>query len=126
MPIYFLDTYTLIEITKQNPRCEKFSSIKESVSGGLNLMELYYISSREFGKETAERDYGLFAPIKINYSEETMKGAMQLRLKLRKEKKLKLSYADAIGYQLSREYKLTFVTGDSAFKELEGVEFIGE
>ena len=125
MPAYFLDTYALIEITKQNPKCKKFSSIKESLTGNLNLMELYYCSNREFGRETAERDYGLFAPIRVAYSEETMKRAMELRIKLRLEKKLKLSYADAVGYQIAIENKLQFVTGDGAFKELAGVEFIG-
>ncbi len=125
MPTYFLDTYALIEITKQNPLCKKFSSIKESLTGGLNLMELYYISTREFGNDIGERDYKLFTPIKTSHSEETMKRAMQLRVKLRKEKKLKLSYADAIGYQIALENNLQFVTGDGAFKELENVEFIG-
>ena len=125
MPTYFLDTYTLIEITKDNPRCKKFSSIKENVTGNLNLMELYYYSAREFGIDTAERDYMLFDPIKISYSEETMKRAMEIRVKLRRDKKLKLSYADAIGYQIALENNLQFVTGDGAFKELENVEFIG-
>ena len=124
MPKYFLDTYALIELVKKNPNFEKFASIRQSVTGKLNLMELYYYLLRDHGKQTADREYSLFAAAVVNYSDEAMKKAMELRVKLRREKRLKLSYADAVGYQIALDSALEFVTGDPAFENLPSVEFL--
>lgn len=124
MPLYFLDTCALIEISEKNPKFEKFARITDSVTSSLNLMELYFAVLREDGRQKAETAYNFFAPARINYSEETMKKAMELKLKLKTEEKLRISHVDAVGYQIAIENGLKFVTGDGAFKELENVEFV--
>lgn len=48
---------------------------------------------------------------------------MILRYELRR-KKLNISYADALGYFLSRKMGIKFLTGDPAFEKLKGVEFV--
>ena len=53
----------------------------------------------------------------------TIKGAMRKRLEL-KQKGKDISYADAIGYQLSLDLKAKFITGDNEFRDLENVIFI--
>ncbi len=121
---YFLDTYALIEIARKNPRYAKFASATQSVTGELNLMELYYLALRDYGEEAAEKEYGLFSRIRAQHSDETMRTAMKMRLRLNTGKKHKLSYADAIGYQLSVEKRLKFVTGNEVFEGLESVEFV--
>jgi len=41
-----------------------------------------------------------------------------------KEKAKKISYVDAIGYQIALEKNLKFLTGDKQFKEMKNVEFV--
>ena len=41
-----------------------------------------------------------------------------------KEKGLNISYIDAIGYTISLERGIKFLTGDKEFKNLPNVEFI--
>jgi len=48
---------------------------------------------------------------------------MDLRLKM-KRAGCNLSYADALGYSLSRKLRVKFLTGDSAFKGLPNVEYL--
>ena len=36
----------------------------------------------------------------------------------------RVSYADAIGYQLAKKYGVKFLTGDRAFKGLANVDFV--
>ena len=35
-----------------------------------------------------------------------------------------LSYVDCIGYMISRQLGIKFLTGDEQFKDFEGVEFV--
>ncbi len=55
--------------------------------------------------------------------DEYVKEAMKMRLRL-KAGKTHLSYADALGYQLSKKLGMEFLTGDDAFKHLANVEFV--
>ena len=41
-----------------------------------------------------------------------------------KNKGLNISYVDAVGYQVARERKIKFLTGDEAFRDLPDVEFV--
>ena len=45
----------------------------------------------------------------------------QLRHELRS---LELSYADALGYHIAKKERVKFLTGDRAFRDLPGVEFL--
>ena len=121
---YFLDTYALVEITKRNPAFEKFASSRECATGDLNVMELYYLALRDFGEKAAEADYANFSKIMLRHDAEDMKSAMKTRLQTSRERRAGLSYADAVGYAMAQRRSLAFVTGDNAFKEMPGVEFV--
>ena len=41
-----------------------------------------------------------------------------------KNRKLKLSYVDCIGYVLARSFGVKFLTGDEGFRNIENVEFV--
>jgi predicted nucleic acid-binding protein len=89
----------------------------------LNLMELYFLVMRESGEDVADEAYTTFRVFETDFDDEDVKEAMKMRLRLKAQKK-DISYADALGYQLSRKLKARFLTGDDAFKNLPNVEFV--
>ena len=88
----------------------------------LNAAEVYFYFLKEHNQQTA--DYWIknlnFKLINIMKLETVIKAT---RLKF-KDKKENLSYTDCIGYILSKELKIMFLTGDSKFKNKENVEFV--
>ena len=48
---------------------------------------------------------------------------MKLRLELRRRGH-DVSYADALGYFLSKKMGIKFLTGDRTFRDLSGVEYV--
>lgn len=119
---YFFDTYALIEYLRGEP------GYRDKIEGGgitciLNLMELYYKTLVEHGEELAEKVYLAFRVFTIEFDDDDVRNAMKLRLRLR-NKGIKLSYADAMGYYLSLKHQVRFLTGDRAFRELDNVEFL--
>ncbi len=121
MAEYFYDTYALIEYVNANKNFKKYFQEHIGITSRLNLMELYYVMLKDISKEKAETAYDSFLPITEDIEDETIKKAMQLRLK---EKAKKISYVDAIGYQIALEKNIKFLTGDRQFKEMKNVEFI--
>ncbi|MBS3131570.1 PIN domain-containing protein [Candidatus Woesearchaeota archaeon] len=120
--MHFLDTYAIVEIIKGNPAYKKFAD-SASVTTSYNLMELYYILLRLYDEKTAEKYYAQFRPICVPVSEDTVKQAMKFRLSQRKKKNL-ISYIDCIGYIMSLELGIKFLTGEKHFTELKNVEFV--
>jgi len=59
----------------------------------------------------------------IDFESEDIAGSMKLRLEL-KRKGHDLSYADALGYFLSKKMGIKFLTGDRTFADLSGVEYV--
>ena len=47
-----------------------------------------------------------------------IEGAMKMRRGLKNNKRLDISYANALGYYLARQMGMKFLTGDKAFKTL--------
>jgi len=117
---YFMDTYALIEITKGNKNYEKFIDMPLSTSV-LNLYELYYILLRDFNEEAAKRYFYKFKQMVIKITDESIFDASLIK---NSNKKKDLSYADALGYALSQENGLKFLTGDKEFRDFENVEFV--
>ncbi len=120
MSEYYYDSYAIIEYLNNNP---SFISYFEEDTGVITLFTLgdvYYTTLREHGLEKAETIFETIYPLIVAVSKETIKKAMQLRFYY---KSLKISYADAIGYQVALERKIPFLTGDKAFKNLPAVEF---
>ncbi len=90
----------------------------------LNLMEVYWALLRN-GTAVSEADEAVssFKPLLIEFTFEDVNEAMSLRLDWRKHGKA-ISYVDAIGYHLARSRRMTFLTGDPAFKRAPGVMFV--
>ena len=120
--VYFLDTYAIIEFLKSNKAYLKYFK-QRSITSRLNLMELYYKSLRDFGKELADKFYSMFLTFAVDFSDDAIKEAMEFRLKMRKEGK-DFSYTDAIGYIVAKKNKAKFLTGDEEFKGLPNVKFV--
>jgi predicted nucleic acid-binding protein len=49
---------------------------------------------------------------------------MRLRLEVKKNNHLNISYADALGYHLAMKLDMKYLTGDAAFEDLDNVEFV--
>lgn len=119
--IFFADSYAIIDYFKGNQKFKKYFEENETITTKLNLMEVYYSALLESTEEKAGEYYDFFLDKCIDFDDDTIKKAMKLRFK---EKSKKLSYVDALGYQISLEKNVKFLTGDKQFKELKNVEFI--
>ncbi|MBI2172801.1 MAG: PIN domain-containing protein [Candidatus Aenigmarchaeota archaeon] len=117
---YFFDTYALIEITKNKPNYIKF--VEETIATSkFNLVELIYITLSDLGEESAKKIFQRFKDSEIGIPDDILFKAMIFRFRNRKKG---LSYVDCIGYVFALENGLTFLTGDSAFENMENVEFV--
>jgi predicted nucleic acid-binding protein len=117
---YFLDTYALYEILAGNKKYEKYMGANVHTSI-LNIAELYYRILREFGEKEADEKTLPFTSFLLDMKPLTIKKAMIFRLKNRSKK---LSYVDCIGYELARENRLYFLTGDKQFSSIPHVEYV--
>lgn len=121
MNTYFFDTYALFEIVEGNENYRRFSKEVVIITTKMNLYELHYRLLQEFGYKFANTIFDKFSDRCINISDEDIKKASEMKHKL---KKLKMSYVDALGYAISMTRGIKFLTGDNAFKDLSGVEFV--
>jgi len=115
----FLDTYTLIEMNNENSNYKKYREA-ELVTLLENLAEMYYIISRDKGKDEAESNFRQFLIIGKVMPPGLIPLAMEFRLSNRKEKNF--SYFDSFGYVYALENNMKFVTGDRAFRGMKNVE----
>jgi len=59
----------------------------------------------------------------VDFGLKEVADSMKLRLELKREGR-NFSYADALGYSLSRKMGIRFLTGDREFRGLSGVEYL--
>ncbi len=116
--VYFFDAYALIEILKQNPVYKPFANIK-FVTTRLNLFEVYHKLLTDHGKETADPFLENYYPYARPLDRKTLRAAAHLKLR-----KKKLTVNDCIGYALAQRLSIPFLTGDSTFQGMEGVEYV--
>jgi len=64
-----------------------------------------------------------FSKYLIDFESEDIAGSMKLRLEL-KRRGHDVSYADSLGYFLSKKMGIKFLTGDRTFRDLSGVEYV--
>ena len=117
---YFLDTYALIEIIRENQNYKKFQDTLNFTSL-VNLLEFHYIISREFGQEKADEIILKLKEISITIDFKDIGVASKFRIK---NSKKGFSYIDCLGYSMAINRNMKFVTGDKQFKDLENVEFV--
>jgi hypothetical protein len=121
---YFLDTYAMMEYLGGNEAYARyFSSDHQQKTSILNLMELYFHVLQDAGEDSAEGSYIQFRQFVVPLVDQEVKNAMKFRLRA-KSKRMDISYADAIGYTISKSLGFKFLTGDESFKNLENVEFV--
>ncbi|PIN84817.1 MAG: hypothetical protein COV47_05360 [Candidatus Diapherotrites archaeon CG11_big_fil_rev_8_21_14_0_20_37_9] len=120
MARFFVDTYAFIEYINGNEKYAPYFEGNELITSRFNLMELYYSTLLE-NPQLADTYFESFSTMQIDFNDETLKKAMRFR---KENKKLKLSYADCIGYQISLEEKAKFLTGDKGFKNMENTEYV--
>jgi len=117
----FFDTYALIEIMKNNPNYAKYKDFDINTCT-INLSEFYYFLLKVYNEKKA--DYLIkrinFKLANIIQTHVALKSS-QFRFRYKKEK---LSYIDCLGYILSKEMNMKFLTGDEKFKNKDNVEFV--
>jgi predicted nucleic acid-binding protein len=117
---YFFDTYAIIELIKNSESYLAYNKYP-LITSTFNVSETYYFFLEYFGRSKA--DY-IFSKLNINILEVDKDVAIKASIFRHENKKLKLSYADCIGYCLAKSYNMKFLTGDDGFKNIENVEFV--
>ena len=119
--VFFLDTYALYELALGNDGYKDYFADVKSITTIMNLYELYYSLLRENLSSIAENFFERFLPVCVKIEPNIIKEAAAFRLQ---NKKLDLSYIDALGYVTSKKHNTKFLTGDEGFRKLPNVEFI--
>ncbi len=118
---FFADSYALVEFFHGNKKYQKYFKNNNILVTKLNLMELYYSTLLESNIGLADRYFAFLIDKCVEIDDSTLKKAMLFRFK---HKKQKLSYVDTIGYQLSLDLGIKFLTGDKQFENIPNVEFV--
>jgi len=119
-PIYFFDTYAIIEILKGNKGYEKFKD-SQAIISTFNLAELHLHITRIFGAEVTRNSLEEFSNCVAGFEIEDFIEATNFKLK---DIKKNFSIPDSIGYAMSKRLGLKFLTGDKNFQDLGNVEFV--
>ena len=88
----------------------------------MNLYELAAALLREHPETRAREAIFLLAPNLLEAETDDLFAAARFRMEHAKKR---ISYVDALGYVLARKHGMRFLTGDKAFKGVEGVEHVG-
>lgn len=120
---YFYDSYAVLAYTSGRQAYRKYFEEQDGFLTKLNLLEIFYRTLEKYDFRAASDILQSFSKYLIDFESEDISGSMKLRLKL-KRKGHDASYADALGYFLSRKLGIKFLTGDRAFRDLTGVEFL--
>ena len=120
---FFYDSYAVLAFTSGNQAYKPYFTEHNGVLTKLNLLEIYSRCLVEYNAKVATSIAEAFSKYVIDFGLRDIAGAMNLRLNL-KRKGRDISYADAVGYYLSAKLGAKFLTGDQAFRDLTGVEFV--
>ncbi len=117
---YCLDTYALIEITKDNPAYRKFKELAIVVND-ITLTEFYGVLLQKQNEATAEYWWRQFSTVSLPVSKLTLREAQKFKQENRKSN---ISFFDAVGYIFAQQNHLLFLTGDKEFAGRPGVEYV--
>ncbi len=110
----------MIELVKGNPGYKKYAG-EPIYTSIFNLYEFFYSVLLEFGEKKATEELAGLNANKIEISDLDIAEASKFRLKNRAKK---LSYADALGYEIAKSRKLVFLTDDMQFEKMQNVEYV--
>lgn len=117
---YFFDAYAIIEVIKQEKKYDKYMAY-QIITNALHLAEVYYYLIKTYGEKTADYVIDKIDISLMDISHNISINASKFRYLRRK---LKLSYADCIGYITAQKHGLKFLTGDKEFEKMKNVEFV--
>ncbi len=124
MPVrFFYDSYAVLAFTSGNQAYREYFEKNDGFLTKLNLLEVFYRSLEQFDLKAATDILDTFSKYLIDFGLEDIAGSMKTRLELKREGR-NISYADALGYFLSRKIGIKFLTGDKTFRGLSGVEYV--
>lgn len=121
---YFYDSYAIIEFLDRNQKFKKYFTEHSGILTLLNLMEVSYSLQKHFDIRSTAKHLEPFLPYVVTFDLADVDAAMGLRLSLEKDRKLNVSYVDALGYYLAKKHEVVFLTGDNQFRNLDNVEFV--
>jgi len=117
---FFFDSYAFFEILKGNNKYINYEKCK-IVTSKLNIFELYLGLLRDIDGNTAGIYLHKYYQFAIDFDEQIIIAAAKLKNSLNKRN---LSMTDCIGYILSKQLGIKFLTGDKEFENIENVEFV--
>lgn len=120
---FFYDSYAVLAFTSGNQAYREYFEKDDGVLTKLNLLEIFYRSLEQFGFKAASDILGTFSKYLVDFGLEDIAGSMKTRVGLRRGGR-DVSYADALGFFLSRKMGIKFLTGDKTFQGLSGVEYV--
>jgi len=115
----YLDTYALVEILNGNPAYR--AELEGAGTSLYHLFELHVQVARLRDEATADEVFSDLPALAAEVEDADVLAAGRIK---RDQPKKRLSYADALGYAMARQRGIAFVTGDAAFRGMEGVRFI--
>ena len=116
------DTYALIELLEGNPAYLKYADAAMVINEFI-FAEYCYITLRRYIDYPAEADKKARSVMGVitSLSREWIIDAMKFRFANRKKE---MSTTDCVSYIQARKLGIPFLTGDSAFEGMPGVEFV--
>ena len=117
---YFFDSYAIIEILNGHEQYLNYEG-DALITNTLNVAETYYHLLQLHDEKTAE---AFLNQLSFSFIEITKEIAIEASRFRYRNKKLKISYADSIGYVTALKYNLKFLTGDRMFEKMSNVEFV--
>ncbi|MBI3412552.1 MAG: PIN domain-containing protein [Candidatus Aenigmarchaeota archaeon] len=116
---YFFDSYAVIETIKGNPNYIVYKKCGVVLTK-LVLFEVYFKLIKEFTEADANKFLAESYNLAADFGSDVIKYAAKFRLDNMNKN---LSMTDCVGYVLSKNLGIKFLTGDEQFKSMENVEF---
>jgi len=120
---FFYDSYAVLAFTSGHQGYRKYFEEHDGILTKLNLLEIFYKSLERHGSKAAAKITETFSKYLVDFGLKEVADSMKLRLELKHEGR-NISYADALGYAMSRKMGIKFLTGDREFQGLGGVEYL--
>jgi len=117
---FFFDTYAFYEIINKNPNYSSYLDA-DITTTKLNIFELYFTFLKQRCGDLAEISLKKYYPFAIDFDENVIEEAAKIKFLLNKRD---VSMVDCIGYALSKQLGIKFLTGDSVFQGMDNVEFV--
>lgn len=121
---YIFDSYAIIEVLRGSKNYAKYAISNQFLTNKLFLAEAYFYFIKNGLTDKADEVFESFSAHSIEIPDDVIKKAMHFRFEFNKNRKKKVSYADAIGYEQAKYNGIKFLTGDDQFEKLPSIEYV--